>query len=153
MRPVDICETFGRAIQVVRMSTAANDVAIDAELPDSPVTISGMSGQLEQLFVNLVNNAINAMGDDSGFVRIEVEEQGDSVECRIVDDAGGMSEDTVARIFEPFFTTRGASDGTGLGLALVRAIVDRHNGEIDVASEVGNGTTFTVVFPRTEEAT
>jgi signal transduction histidine kinase len=153
MRPVDLCETIGRAIQVVRMSTAANDVAIDAELPDSPVTISGMSGQLEQLFVNLVNNAINAMGDDSGFVRIEVEEQGDSVECRIVDDAGGMSEDTVARIFEPFFTTRGASDGTGLGLALVRAIVDRHNGEIDVDSEVGNGTTFTVVFPRTEEAT
>jgi signal transduction histidine kinase len=59
-----------------------------------------------------------------------------------------MSEDTVARIFEPFFTTRGSTNGTGLGLALVRAIVDRHQGEIAVESQVGEGTTFTVEFPR-----
>ncbi|MGM0558228.1 MAG: sensor histidine kinase [Myxococcota bacterium] len=151
IRAVDLRKSVQRALQVVRMSLDGQQVELNAVLPDSRVEIQGMSGQLEQLFVNLVNNAVNAMGDDTGFVRVEIDEADGQIVCRVIDNAGGMSEDTVSRIFEPFFTTRGSTNGTGLGLALVRVIVDRHHGEIDVDSEVGQGTTFTVEFPAKRE--
>ena len=148
VRAVDLHKTVQRSVQVVRMSSMADDVDIETDVCSESAQICGMASQLEQLYVNLINNAVNAMEQGGGFVRIEVDVDGQDVVTRVVDNAGGMSEDTVARIFEPFFTTRGSSNGTGLGLALVRAIVDRHNGEIEVDSEVGVGTTFTVTFPR-----
>lgn len=147
LRSVDLGKAIERAVQVVRMSASDEDASIELELGAGPVHVSGMSGQLEQLFVNLISNAVHALDGEPGFVRIEIERDEGRVICRVSDNAGGMSEDTLSRIFEPFFTTRGATDGTGLGLTLVRAIVERHHGDIDVESTVGEGTTFTIDFP------
>jgi signal transduction histidine kinase len=83
-----------------------------------------------------------------GVIVVETAVSDESVLCRVTDNAAGMSEETRARVFEPFFTTRDAKGGTGLGLAIVHTIVKRHRGEIGVESAPGEGTTFTLSFPR-----
>jgi CheY-like chemotaxis protein/anti-sigma regulatory factor (Ser/Thr protein kinase) len=120
--------------------------------------------ELEQIIVNLVNNAIHAIGIAPGEIEIVVDEA-EPVDrpttfadergyARIVirDSGSGMSESTRARLFEPFFTTKPQGQGTGLGLAVVHGVVRAAGGSIDVASEEGGGTTFTLWLPRAEPA-
>lgn len=115
--------------------------------PDVP-SILGVSGQLQQVLVNLITNACHAMPEGAGRLTLEahVNEDGD-VDLRISDNGSGISPDHLGRIFEPFFSTKGEGHGTGLGLSIVRNIVELHNGSIEVQSELGNGTCFMLTFP------
>ena len=118
------------------------DVSIEVGAAPSPVL--GDRAQLEQLILNLVVNARDAM-PRGGKLRLEVVPGPAGARLRVADSGVGMDEGTRARIFELFFSTK--PDGTGLGLATVRDIVDRHEGTIHVDSTVGAGTVFTVAFP------
>jgi signal transduction histidine kinase len=102
--------------------------------------------QINQVFMNLIVNACQAMGD-SGTLTLTTRNTGEEVEVFINDTGHGIPHEQLGRIFDPGFTTKGANLGTGLGLSIVYQIVSGHNGEILVDSEVGKGTTFTVRLP------
>jgi two-component system NtrC family sensor kinase len=113
--------------------------------PDLPL-LRGDAGQIEQMLLAIVMNAIEAMPRE-GNLRIATSHTGDSIVLRITDDGMGIPPDILPRLFEPFTTTKEEGKGVGLGLAISKAIVDRHGGTIDVQSEVGRGTTFTITLP------
>jgi signal transduction histidine kinase len=110
-------------------------------------------GQLNQVFMNLLVNATQAI-EEKGTIEIAthyVNEQSgaeqDYIEVKISDTGSGIPEDKLKRIFEPFFTTKDVGKGTGLGLSIAYDIINKHNGDMTVESEVGKGTTFTIQLP------
>ncbi|MRR51473.1 MAG: hybrid sensor histidine kinase/response regulator [Rhodocyclaceae bacterium] len=106
-----------------------------------------LPSQLNQVFVNLLVNAGHAIRG-RGEITITTESAGsEAVYIRISDTGTGMSAETRARIFEPFFTTKPVGQGTGLGLSVAKGIIERHHGKIEVTSEPGQGTTFTITLP------
>ncbi len=121
---------------------------------------SGTSEQLSEVFVNIFANAIDASevraplkistevidpGSSPTLIGVPTTDTRPRVRIEISDQGAGMDEKTVSRLFEPFFTTK--KRGTGLGLSIVRQIIDLHGGSIDVQSERGKGTTFTIELP------
>jgi len=102
--------------------------------------------ELVQVWINLVSNAIHAM-NNHGTLTISVKTENEKVKVQISDTGHGIPEDIQERIFEPFFTTKKSGEGTGIGLDIVKRIIDKHNAKIDLASSVDEGTTFTVWLP------
>jgi len=123
---------------------------------DAPLgfTIRADPSQLEQMILNLVSNARDAM-ERSGTVCVRVSSPGDPglVSVEVSDEGMGMDQETARRIFEPFFTTKPKDKGTGLGLSTVHGIVTQYGGRIDVDSSPGAGTTFTILWPTTQDGT
>jgi PAS domain S-box-containing protein len=107
-------------------------------------------GQLNQVFMNILNNAIQAIPEDrkDGEITIYTENQAENVIIRIKDNGVGMSEQVKRRIFEPFFTTKPVGVGTGLGLSITFGIIEKHGGQIFVNSEEGKGTEFVIQLPK-----
>jgi signal transduction histidine kinase len=130
------------------------DVSIVKEL-EPGVRILGLPGQIDQVLMNLVTNAAQAIGSGEGgkggTIRIGARPRVDGVEVWVTDDGPGIPPDVLARIFDPFFTTKEVGEGSGLGLSIVHGIVERHGGRIDVQSAVGEGTTFRMLFPHVPE--
>ena len=102
--------------------------------------------EINQVWTNLVHNALQAM-DHKGTLTLGLRRNGDNALVSVTDTGCGMTPEVRARIFDAFFTTKPAGEGTGLGLDIVRKIIEKHGGKIDVASEVGRGSTFTVSLP------
>ncbi|MBX3020341.1 MAG: two-component sensor histidine kinase [Bdellovibrionales bacterium] len=103
--------------------------------------------QLNQVFMNVLGNAAQAI-DDEGEITIATKKlSGDRVEVCIRDNGKGMSKSTVEKIFDPFFTTKGLGSGTGLGLSISYGVIQKHGGEILVSSELGKGTEFKIILP------
>ena len=126
--------------------------SLDASLPE----IAGNRGKLQQVLVNFILNAKDALqGRETPRIRVATHHSGAAVHLRVEDNGIGMSEAVLRRIYDPFFTTKsnpaqGHRKGTGLGLAVTYGIVQEHAGTIDVSSTVGEGTIFEVVFPAAE---
>jgi signal transduction histidine kinase len=112
-------------------------------LPD----IECLASQLNQVVMNLVINAAQAIGPQRGTITISNGVEGENVWLEIADNGCGIAPETLQKIFDPFFTTKPVGEGTGLGLSLSYGIVKKHGGEISVSSELGKGTTFRVVLP------
>jgi signal transduction histidine kinase len=111
--------------------------------------IVGYPGQIDQVFMNLITNAAQAIGERErgGTIHIAAASRDHEVEITIADDGPGIPPEVIPRIFDPFFTTKDVGEGSGLGLSIVHGIVDRHGGRIEVQSRVGEGTTFRIVLP------
>jgi two-component system NtrC family sensor kinase len=109
-------------------------------------TIQANPQQLNQVFVNIFVNAAQAI-ENKGEIRISTQQVNGSVEIRISDDGCGISPENISRIFDPFFTTKEIGKGTGLGMNIAYNIIKKHNGTIEVQSEIGNGTTFLIKLP------
>jgi two-component system, NtrC family, sensor kinase len=151
--PVDVRRPLEHAISVARaeLRAKARVVRDIAEVP----AVQGDETQLGQVFLNLLVNAAQAMPDTRdapGEVRIRVGMAGARVAVEVADDGRGMSAEVRARIFEPFFTTKAAGEGTGLGLWISRRIVEAHEGDIEVETAPGLGTTFRVLLPAVPQA-
>jgi signal transduction histidine kinase len=114
--------------------------------PDLP-TMTGWPEELNQVWTNVIHNAIQAM-DNKGDLAISLHRVADTVRVSITDSGAGIPPDIQAKIFDAFFTTKPAGEGSGLGLSIVRKIIDKHQGSIDVQSEPGR-TTFTFTLPIT----
>jgi signal transduction histidine kinase len=114
------------------------------------VDIMCFPGQLNQVFMNLLTNAIQAIPEDKmdGEVMIYTENVSDSIIIRILDNGSGIPEDVKKRIFEPFYTTKAVGIGTGLGLSISYGIIEKHGGKIYVNSEVDKGTEFVIELPK-----
>jgi signal transduction histidine kinase len=117
--------------------------------------IRGHAGQLNQVFMNLLTNAAQALsGREGARIRVETrapDDEDDQVEIRVIDNGKGIPPSVLPRIFDPFFTTKEVGEGTGLGLSIVHELVERHGGTIAVESQVDAGTVFTVTLPRSPE--
>jgi len=143
------------AVDVGRIVSSTWDLLRRALPPGIRVECSATLGaivmadpsQLQQVIVNLVTNAAQAIGDCPGAIVISVARIGDEALLSVADTGNGMDEATRSRIFEPFFTTKSVGEGTGLGLAVVHGIVTGHGGRIDVRSNPDAGTVFEVALP------
>ncbi|HZL28982.1 MAG TPA: ATP-binding protein [Acidobacteriaceae bacterium] len=137
-----------------QMRSGRVEIALDLE-PNLPA-IQGNLGKLQQVLVNLLMNAKDAMQDrGSGRISLATEHRSGIVEIRVADDGAGMSPETLRRIYDPFFTTKstpkeGQRKGTGLGLAVTYGIMQEHAGKIHVHSAVGEGTEFRLEFPASD---
>jgi signal transduction histidine kinase len=119
----------------------------------SDLVVRGDAVQLEQVLLNLLINAKQAMAGKAGSITIKATGDEQTVRLAVIDTGPGIADKHLPRIFDPFFTTKGTARkgehrGTGLGLAICREIIAAHGGTIDVTSEVGRGTTFTITLPR-----
>jgi len=124
-------------------------IHVSVDLPPALPPVMIDRAQMEQVFFNLVKNALEAMKDGASLF-IELSSDDHDVSIAFRDEGGGMDEETLSRLFDSFHTTKGRK-GTGLGLLLSRRIVRAHGGEIDVESKAGTGTKFTVRLPRLEK--
>src|SRR5262249_9915658 len=122
------------------------EVRIEA---DEPIHVNGDLAELREVVLNLIFNAVDAM-PKGGLIEMGSRAETDTGCFWVADTGCGMSPEIAARIFEPFFTTKG-SHGTGLGLSASHGIISRHNGEIVVVSEVGEGTRFEVRLPLSDK--
>jgi PAS domain S-box-containing protein len=139
---VDLNEILDHAVGVAVLSFSVVVERCYAELP--PVLCD--PHQIKQVFLNLLLNALQAVGDH-GHIRLVTQSQGGWVEVRVEDNGPGIPEDVIDRVFDPFFTTRPAGEGLGLGLAQCYQTLRRHGGEISVRSQQGLGATFEVRLP------
>lgn len=145
---LDINAVLKETLLFFEKEAAHRNVAIVRDLDEELPKIRCDHGQLQQVFLNILNNALAAV-EQGGETRVHTRRHGqDAVAVSFTDNGSGMSEETRKHIFEPFFTTK-KEQGTGLGLSIIYGIVKRHGGEIMVESELGKGTTVTVVLPLT----
>jgi two-component sensor histidine kinase len=140
-------------IELVAYEFKVNNIRVETDFdPDLPMTL-GDFHRIEQVFVNLITNALQAMADShvGGALFLKTRQAAENGEnwlrVNVKDDGPGIHPDHVARVFDPFFTTKPPGRGTGLGLALAQQIIQEHGGRIRVSSEPMKGTTFTVDLP------
>ncbi len=146
--PVDLIEVVEAALNIAS-STLNHRARLTREYAGSP-TVEGNPNRLEQVFLNLLLNAAQAIpeGDaEHNEIRVSLRTEGEQVVAEISDTGAGIPPALLTRIFEPFFTTKPVGVGTGLGLPICRSIVATHGGTLDVESQLGRGTTFRAVFP------
>lgn len=146
-KEIGVKEMLEQAIVFCEHVIADRGAHVEKEFAADVLTIRAVRSQMHQVFINLITNACHAMPQDAGKLLIST---GLSREGRIVirvqDNGSGIRPGDADRVFEPFFTTKGEGKGTGLGLSIVKNIVQQHRGEISVESEIGRGTTFTVLL-------
>lgn len=149
--PLDLNEAVRTSAQLLRRLVREN-ISFRLELADGQLAVRADRGQLDQVLMNLVVNAADAM-PDSGILRVGTGRSDDGSPWVSVSDTGcGIPEAIRDRVFEPFFTTKPAGKGTGIGLAVVRGIVDQHGGAIVLKSGVGRGTTVRITLPAVDTA-
>jgi len=126
-----------------------HNIAVEKHLAQDLPLVRGNANQLQQLFINLITNARDAMDTKGGEGRLTTStgESTDGIYIEVEDNGIGADAETVSRMFEPFFTTKKANKGTGLGLSIVARIIKEHGGTIDVQSEPGRGCKFTIRLP------
>ena len=123
------------------------NITVVKEFDESLPPVKAQIGELNQVWTNLIDNALDAMEPNGkGTLTIKTERDKEFVQVTIADDGVGIPEDIRTRIFDPFFTTKEMGKGTGMGLEVVQRIVQQHNGSIKVISEPGH-TAFVVCFP------
>jgi signal transduction histidine kinase len=147
--PFDLNSIVRDVGMMLKLAGKLRHVELVLALGSEPLRVTVNRTRIEQILVNLVSNAVDAVGDAEGTVTIETFARDNTrVACRVRDTGAGISAEDMPRIFEPFFTTKSADRGTGLGLPVVRDIVTSYGGTLAVDSEVGKGTTFTFELPR-----
>ncbi|MBC8231578.1 AAA family ATPase [bacterium] len=148
---VNVNQVVTETLNLLGHHVSLQNIQVQTQLAEVP-QIGHSFNELSQVLTNLIVNAQDAIlvadRKQAGEIVITTAEDGDSVSISVTDNGTGMSEKTRRKIFDPFFTTKGVGQGTGLGLSIVAGIVERFNGSIDVVSEVGAGTTFTIRFPQ-----
>ena len=151
--PTDINSVVEDAAAIVDHQLGLNKVTLEKRLAESLPMIVGNSNQIQQVLMNLMINAQQAMEGRPGSITLEtLRADHERVEIRVADDGPGISLEIQLKIFEPFFTTKSAGKGTGLGLSVSYGIIKDHGGTITVESEPGKGTLFVISLPvRTED--
>ena len=147
MAPLAVNDVVERSLELCQYQVASGRVSLvrrlDADLP----RVLGVSNQLELALINLVVNAVHAMGDRGGALTVATRRRGDDVEISVSDEGPGIPEQIRASLFEPFVTTKPEGKGTGLGLSTVLMVVERHDGHVDFDTQEGRGTTFRIILP------
>ncbi|MHC4474681.1 MAG: sensor histidine kinase [Planctomycetota bacterium] len=148
----DVDSLIRDSLSLIKNDLAIKGLTVDTEKEDKDATILADGNQIQQVLLNLVTNAADAMSD-GGHLRIStrlLNKRGtDMVQIQVVDDGCGMDQEVLNRASEPFFSTKDRGRGTGLGLAICQRIVEEHGGEMHIRSRPGKGTTVSVRLPHT----
>jgi PAS domain S-box-containing protein len=161
MTPIDVQSVVQQSLKLIRSSIPAN---IEIKYNQAPVDyhILGNETQINQLLINLCSNAVHAISGENGWIKVSLSNErvqevrhlrqmqlkpGRYVKMTVIDNGQGMDQLTMEKIFEPYFTTKEVGKGSGIGLAIVHGIVQRHHGAIDVSSRQQAGTRFTIWLP------
>ncbi len=147
--PTDINQTIRKALDFLQHELAAREINLIYEPAESLPLITASPDHLQGVWLNLLTNAMDSTEDLPGEIRIITAQQGNDVHVIIADNGRGIPPQRLERIFEPFFTTKAPGRGTGLGLAVCARIIKQHGGRIQVESQPGLGTRFTVILPVT----
>jgi two-component system NtrC family sensor kinase len=143
---VQINEVVEETLSFLEKEAKHNNIAVNLKLdPQLPTTMTE-GHRLQQILLNLIDNALDAVGHD-GQVEIITSHKGQDISVQIVDNGPGIPPEIMKRIWDPFFTTKEQGKGTGLGLAISQNIIRTLGGSLNVESEVGRGTAFTVTIP------
>lgn len=142
----DVHEGIDSTLRLLSRYYSSDKITLIRDYGELP-PVDSFSGQLNQVWMNLLVNAAQAIGNKSGEVQITTRSQEDSVLIEIKDTGCGIPKENLNRIFDPFYTTKPVGEGTGLGLSISFSIIERHKGAINVESSLDKGTTFTVRLP------
>jgi signal transduction histidine kinase len=145
-RPIDLRRTIADCLEVVQERVARHRITVETVFADDLPLAYADPDQMSQVLLNLVINALHAM-PNGGVLRITLSRAGACLKLVMVDTGHGIATHDLPKIFNPFFTTKEVGKGTGLGLTVVHGIVQEHGGSIEVDSEPGRGTTFTIGLP------
>jgi signal transduction histidine kinase len=148
----DLCAVASETLSMLRSAGTLRHVQVRLELPQAPAVVRVDRIRLEQILLNLIKNAVDAMAGLRGRspslgVGVTLEAEPGVASCRVEDCGCGIPQGKLREIFEPYYTTKPPGQGTGLGLFVVKQILDANHGELSVASREGLGTTFTFRIP------
>ncbi len=150
---IDLKEFMPQVTDMVAKKASVNGISIKTDIAKSIPPVYGDPGKLQQVFVNLYNNAIDAIvarrGSHGGVITIEAKptEDRDRVEIAVSDNGTGISSENLSKVFSPFFTTKPIGKGTGLGLSVCYGIIDSMGGTMEATSEKNEGTTVKIILP------
>ena len=151
MAPLDVNKPIEDALLLFSEQLRLHNITVEKNLAQDLPKVRGSANQLQQVFINLITNARDAMDAKGGkgqlTVSTEVSRTDASILIELVDNGVGMDAETVSKMFEPFFTTKTEGKGTGLGLSIVARIIREHGGTIEVQSELGQGCKFNICLP------
>jgi two-component system NtrC family sensor kinase len=155
LQATDLNRVVEQSLRLMQHQLDLASIQVQTELDPEMPLVQCDGAQIEQVLLALVMNAIDAMPQGGNlWLRTRADREKNQVQVVVRDDGSGIPAEILPRIFEPFLTTKETGRGVGLGLAISQSILDRHNGNIEVQSELGRGTTFTVTLPwNAEEAT
>ncbi len=150
VEPLDLIAVVRDVLSMLKGAGRLRRVEVVTRFDAEPLRVTVNRTRIEQILVNLVVNAVDAIGDAAeGTITVEVKAQpGKRIACSVTDSGCGIPADELGRIFEPFFSTKAPDKGTGLGLPVAKEIVESYRGKLTVVSVVGHGTTFTFDLPR-----
>jgi signal transduction histidine kinase len=143
--PVDLGRGLANTLVVLGSKAKSKSVGISINLEKDLPAVNGFGGELNQVWSNLIDNALDAVGE-GGKIEIDVRRERDRVVVRVIDNGCGVAAEIRDRIFDPFFTTKPVDKGTGLGLDITRRLIQRHDGQIELESKPGR-TEFRVALP------
>ena len=150
---VNINDVVEKALSIMETKTLFQNITIKKKYFSSLPKITADSAQLQQVFINIIINAAEAMeGNGSLTIKTGIDRQSNTIHIHFRDTGPGIPEDVKNRLFEPFFTTKEVGKGTGLGLAISYSFIRKHNGTIEVQSKAGEGSTFIVKLPVKNES-
>ena len=147
---LSVNDTIREVLQFLENSMIYSRIKLDLQLREQLPEIYSDRVQLQQIFLNIINNAIDAIGRE-GTITIISNLIAGEIRIVIQDDGVGIAEETLPHIFEPFFTTKETGKGTGLGLSITYGLIKKLGGDITVRSNVGKGTAFTITLPLSAE--
>ena len=145
-RAVHLRQTIENNLEMLQERLARHRIEVELAFADPVPTILADADQMSQVFLNLIMNAIHAM-PEGGVLRVGLARAGGQARITLVDTGHGIPPEDLPKIFDAFFTTKEAGKGTGLGLTVVKGIIEEHGGTITAESEPGYGTTFTITLP------
>jgi len=145
--PTDVNETLEDALSLVQHEFISRSVTLTRKFAKKLPPIQGSSNHLQGIWLNIVMNALDAIENGNGEVKVESQRQGNEIHVIITDTGKGMAPEQLNKIFEPFYTTKAPGRGTGLGLSVVQRVIKQHGGYIQVNSQPYVGTEFLIVLP------
>ncbi len=145
-RALDLRRTIEDNLEIFQERLSHSRISVETSFADACPFVHADADQMSQVLINLVMNAIHAM-PEGGVLKLALAPDRGMVRFTVADSGHGMSRDVIAKVFDPFFTTKEFGKGTGLGLTVVKGIIEEHSGTIEVESEPGQGTTFTICLP------
>ncbi|MBW1769034.1 MAG: two-component sensor histidine kinase, partial [Deltaproteobacteria bacterium] len=146
LEDVDVNETLNQTIDLLENYARINNIDIQTALASDLPIIAGDQAQLQQVFMNLISNAIDAIGKD-GLIEVKSERVNSHIAVSVTDDGPGIPKDQQKKVFDPFFTTKQAEKGTGLGLWVSYNLIEKMGGRMVLNSQEGKGTTFIIQIP------
>ena len=150
LQSISLVDTVEQIFPLARLNLHHRNVTLETDYGENLPPIRGNSPRLQQVFLNLINNAAQSMGPGGGgrvIVRIRRDDSGRQVLAEVIDHGVGIKREHLGNIFDPFFSTKENNEGTGLGLSICYSIVAEHGGKIEVESEEGQGSVFRVSLP------